>query len=294
MSSDAKTGPRQRPSLAVVIGSGGIKTFGGVALLQFLEAEGIVPDLLIGCSGGAFMAALWATGHKPAQMPDLIPELLKPEFFSKLDYGVLWGIPGLPVKRFGLNHALLRPDHMHATHTRLFGEARLEDLQPKTMLQVTDFQTGEGFVLEEGRLADAVYASGAAYPILPMFHWKERWLMDGAYSSPCPVLEAVKRQIDVILALTFETTFSDIAPGLLPLFQRTQFLCTSTLMRNQMATAIRLHHHELFHLNLSFDRPIEMWDFEAIPEILATGQRVVAAKKPEILAALRGVARGED
>ena len=236
------------------------------------------------------MAGLWATGYAPATMTDLIPELLPPEFFSKLDYGVLWGFPGLPVKRFRLDRALLKPDSMYTAYSRLFGETQLEDLRPKTLIQVTDFQTGEGVVLEAGRLADAIYASGAAYPILPMIQLNNRWLMDGAYTSPCPVLEAVRRQIDVIIAVTFETTFDSLAPGVLPLFQRTQFLCTSNLMRNQMATAINLHHYELFHLNLSFDRPIEMWNFEAIPLILETGRKVVAARKQAMLAAIHGFA----
>lgn len=236
------------------------------------------------------MAGLWASGYKPANMTDLIPELLPPEFFSGIDYGVLWGIPGLPLKRFRLDHALLKPTSMHNAYARLFGDTRLEDLRPKTLVQVTDFYTGEGLVLEAGRLADVIYASGAAYPILPMVQLNNRWLMDGAYTSPCPVLEAVRRQIDVIIAVTFETTFASLAPGMLPLFQRTQFLCTSTLMRNQMTTAINLHHHELFHLNLSFEQPIEMWNFEAIPLILQTGQQVVAAQKHNILAAIQGIA----
>jgi NTE family protein len=290
MRTDKQKPSRQQPTVAVVIGSGGIKTFGAVALLEWLDDAGIVPDLLLGSSGGAFMAGLWATGYEPAKMTDLIPELMPPEFFSQIDYGVLWGIPGLPLKRFGLDHALLKPDSMHKAFARLFGDTRLEDLRPKTLIQVTDFHTGEGFVLEAGRLADAVYASGAAYPILPMLQLDNRWLMDGAYTSPCPVLEAVRRQVDVIIAVTFETTFASLAPGVLPLFQRTQFLCTSTLMRSQMTTAINLHHHELIHLNLSFDQPIEMWNFDAIPLILQTGQQVVAAQKHNILAAIQSFA----
>lgn len=284
MTGAANTGGR--PTIAVVTGSGGIKTFGAVALYEFLREEGLVPDLLVGCSGGALMTGLLAMGYSAAEMFDLIPELIRPELFSKIDYRSLLGIPRLPFGRFDLAHGILKDDNMRAAHRRLFGETRLEDLRPVTVMQATDFHTGEGVALERGLLADAVSASGAFFPALPMIELEGRWLTDGAYSSPCPVLEAVRRNIDIIIAVSVETRFDAEPKNWVDMFNLSQYLCSNTMIRNQMATAIHLHHYEIIQINLRFDRPVEFHQFDAIPLVIETGRKAVAARRDAILSAI--------
>ena len=46
----------------------------------------------------------------------------------------------------------------------LVGDRRIEDLPIKTVVQVTDMETGLGMVLTEGSLAQAMYASSALTP----------------------------------------------------------------------------------------------------------------------------------
>jgi NTE family protein len=278
--------PERKPTVAVVTGSGGIKTFAAVALFEFLKEANIRPDLLVGCSGGAIMTGLLACGYSPAAMLDLIPELMKPELVSNIDYRALLGIPGLPFGRFDLGRGILKPDGMRAAFRQVFGERRLEDLRPSTLLQVTDFQTGEGRVLDRGLLADAVYASGALYPVLPLSRIDGRWYVDGAFSSPCPVLEAVKRHMDVIIAVTIETKLQNEPTNFTDLFNYAASLVASVLMKNQMTTAINLHHYEIVQINVRFTRPVEFWHLDAIPLVLETGRNAVAAKKAEILSAI--------
>jgi NTE family protein len=277
----------KQPTVAVVIGSGGIKTFAAMALYEFLDEADIKPDLLVGCSGGAIMAALRATGYSPAQMYDLIPKLLKRELFSQIDYRALLGIPRLPFGKFDFSCGIIKPERLRATHRRLFGDRRLEELSTPTLLQVTDFHTGESFALDRGPLADAVYASGASYPALPPLQIDGRWLVDGGFSSPVPLLEAVKRNIDVIIALSIETRMDTEPKSYLDMFNYGRSLCANHLIRNQMATAINLHHYEIVQVNVRFNRPVEFWEVEAVPFVLETGRKAVEAKKEEILSAIR-------
>ena len=284
---DAKTGRSvSPPTIAVVVGAGGIKTFAALALFEFLDEAGIVPDLLIGCSGGGIMSALRATGHSPARMQELIPELLNRELFSSLDFRALLGLACSSFLPFDKSRGFLRPERLRALFRRLWGETRLEELQPKTLLQVTDFHSGQGHILERGLLADAVYASAASYPALPPICLEDRWLVDGGFTSPCPILEAVKRHVDVIIALTIETKFSEAPDSFPQLFTYGQSLCANHMMRNQMATAINLHHYEIIQINVRFDRNIEFWEFAEIPYILETGRNAVAAKKEAVLSAI--------
>lgn len=276
----------KQPTIAVITGSGGIKTFAAMALFEFLDEANIKPDLLIGCSGGAIMAALRATGYTPAQMYDLIPKLLKRELFSKIDYRVLLGIPRLPFGKFDFSCGIIKPERLRAIYRQLFGDTRLEELMTPTLLQVTDFHTGESFSLERGLLADAVYASGASYPALPPLQIDERWLVDGGFSSPVPMLEAIKRNIDVIIALSIETRLDAEPKSFSDMFNYGQSLCANQLIKNQMATAISLHHYETVQVNVRFNRSVEFWDIEAVPFVLETGRKAVEAKKEEILSAI--------
>jgi NTE family protein len=277
----------KRPTVAVVVGSGGIKTFAAIAMYELLDELGVVPDLLIGCSGGAIMTAMRATGRSPAEMYKLIPELLSRDLFSKIDYRVLLGIPKLPFGRYDFSCGIIKPDGIQAIHRRLFGDKRLEELNPPTLLQVTDYHTGQGFVLERGSLADAVYASGASYPALPPTQIDGRWLVDGGFSSPCPVLEAVKRGIDIIIAVSIETKLDVEPKSYMDMFNYGQSLCANNLIRNQMATAINLHHYEIIQANMRFGSPIEFWDIDKVPFILEVGKKVARAKKDEILSAIQ-------
>ncbi len=258
-----------------------------MALYEFLLEEGIEPDLLVGCSGGALLTGLLAIDYTPAQMVGLIPEMIRPELFSNIDYRSLLGIPGLPFGRFDLAHGLLRNEVMHETYRRIFGETRLEELRIPTVIQATDFQTGEGVAIDRGLLADAILASAAFFPALPMVAREGRWLADGAYSAPCPVLEAVRRNLDLIIAISIETRYDAPPQGFLGLLDLTQYFCSNTLIRNQMTTAVRLHHYEIVQINLRFERPIDYNDFDALPLVFETGRRAVAARKDAIRAAIR-------
>lgn len=82
-----------------------------------------------------------------------------------------------------------------------FGDHRIEDLTGKLILQTTDFETGQGVVLTEGRLADAVYASMAILPFLPPLQMNGRCLFDGCFSSPLPIMPAVAFPADIHIVL---------------------------------------------------------------------------------------------
>lgn len=277
---------QRKPTIAVVLGSGGVKAFSALALFEFLDEAGIEVNWLIGCSGGAVMAALRAIGVSTQRMQEMVPEFLNQEVFSQRDYRALLSLIGGPVGRFDLSRGLLKPDGMRARTQKVWGATRLEDLPTKTLLQVTDFHTAQGQVLERGLVADAVYASCALYPALPPLCIEGRWFVDGGFTAPCPVLEAVRRQADVIIVLSVETRFSQAPESFTQMLTYGQSQCANHLTRNQMATAINLHHYEIIQINVRFDRNIEFWNFAEIPFVFDTGRQSVAAKKEAILSAI--------
>jgi predicted acylesterase/phospholipase RssA len=155
------------------------------------------------------------------------------------------------------------------------------------LIQTTDLLTGEGVVLSRGSVADASYASGAFFPVLPPLYIDGRWLVQRAV----PVLEAVKRNLDAIIALDFKERVTDEPQGFLNCFHRYADTAMETLKRSQMLLAIELHHYEIIVIEVQFDHTINLRDVEELPAILAAGEAAVARHQDEILAALHNFAQ---
>ena len=50
-------------NFALVLGSGGVRSIAALGMVEVLAREGLMPDLLVGCSAGAMFGALVAAGH---------------------------------------------------------------------------------------------------------------------------------------------------------------------------------------------------------------------------------------
>jgi NTE family protein len=284
---DRDTTVERRPKVGVVIGGGGLKCLAAVALFEFLNDAQIDIDLLVGCSGGSIMAALRGAGYNPAQMRDFVTQLLNKKLFRNIDYRSIAGIAKLPLGRFDKSSGILKKEPFKRIYRRIFKDLRLEELQPETILQATDYQTGEGVVLSTGLVADAVYASGALFPILPPICIEGRWFVDGGYSSNVPVMEAVKRNMDVIIAVVLQEKLAQDPQGFFECFFTIQKTSARALVRSQLSLSIDLHHHEIVVVNVPFDKYIQVWDVNEVTAILDAGQKAVAQQKEEILSVIR-------
>ena len=276
----------RRPKVGVVLGGGGLKCFAAIALFELLDEIEIEIDLLVGCSGGGLAAAARGAGFTPAEMRTLIDEFADREIFSSVDYRTLLGLAHLPFGRFDKGAGVLKADRLRQAYQQVFKNLKLEDLHPTTLLQTTDILTGEGVVLSQGPVADALCATTALFPLLPPTCIKGRWLIDGAYSSLVPVMEAVNHHMDVIIVFSVSTQSAANPGGFFEYFSNLINRTQIAHVRQEMALAIDLHHHEIVIVNVPFYQDIQMWDVDKVPVILETGQKVVGQKKEEILAAI--------
>src|SRR5512134_413775 len=51
-----------QPRMALVLGSGGVRSIAALGIAEVLDAEGIRPDLIVGCSSGELFGATLALG----------------------------------------------------------------------------------------------------------------------------------------------------------------------------------------------------------------------------------------
>ncbi|MBT4690816.1 MAG: patatin [Rhodospirillaceae bacterium] len=284
---DVQPDKKQAPKIGVVIGYGGIKCNASIPLFEFLDEAGIEVDLLFLCSGGATTGALWATGTTGRGLREAAKAFWVRKLFSNINYRTLLSIAGLPFGRFDQSRGLLHPDTIRASYNSAYGDHRIEDITPRLMIQATDALNGEPVTLTRGLLREAVYASAAMFPVLPAVEIDGRWLIDGAYSSPLPVLEAVKEGMDIIISMSFEERSSQDMKGFVGSYMRAAGYTHKWLQRVQTALSLDLHHNEIIMINVVFNKSIGLRSVHLLPEIIEAGEQAVAREKEYILAAIK-------
>jgi NTE family protein len=280
------TNKNNRPKVGVVLASGNIKAFASIPVFEMLEREKIDLDLVIGCSGGGILAAAVGSGMSTQEMREKTNRFVQKRLFKQKDIRSLLGMYNLPFGRFDKTSGILKPDRIKQLYSEVFKDKRLEDLNPKTLLQVTDIETGQGLIMDKGLLAEVVYASGAIFPILPPANINGRWYADGYYTSSLPIIEAVKRQMDVVIAVIFEDPIHPSPRRFFSVFNNIYKIQSGVQIRNQIAMSIDLHDHEIILIKVPFNRTIKMWEVDAIPKIIQSGEKAVEQKKDEILSAI--------
>lgn len=282
-----------KPRIALVIGAVGIRGLAAIPLFEFLDEAGIEVDLLIGTGGGGLTAAMRGAGFSTARMREVAAELQRENPYTAIDYRTLLGFAHPKLARPGIDFALKRTDRVLAVYRRLFGDRRLEDFRPATMLQTSECIYGNSVLLDKGLAADAVYAAGALPPEFPPIQIDGQWLLDGSFISPVPILEAIKRQADIILALFYEEAPKPNPADLLEANFNILAAYISRLSRDQMMLSIELHHHEIQLLPLKLDPYVGPWENGAIPRVLDAGREIVARNADEILTLVQNYANTE-
>jgi NTE family protein len=274
----------KEPKVALVVGGGGIKPYSVIPLLAFLDQHNISLNLIVGCSGGSIMSTLWASGFSTEEIINEIVPRLNAKLF-RLNIGAIAAIAGLPFSKMDRANAFIKPDPIRSFFREIYGNKKLEDLNLKTVLQVTDFQTGVGFGLETGDIADSVYASSAIYPLLPAIKIGNRWLFDGGFSAPVPLLEAVKHKPDIIIVVDFMEKLNPDPHGYFETSMHIGKINAKTIAASQTCLTINLLEGEIIYVRMIFDEYISFWEIEKIPAILAAGENALAKVKDEILLA---------
>lgn len=275
----------KEPKVALVLGGGGLKPYSVIPLLKFLESNNIKLHLMVGCSGGAIMTALLASGYSPDEIVNSIVGRLNKNLF-KTDFRALASMARLPLSRMNKENAFIKSGPIRKLFRELYGNRRIEDLRLKTILQATDFATGESVGLERGDLADSVYASSAIFPLLPAVKLGEQWLFDGGFSAPVPVLQAVKHNPDIIIVVDFQEKISSNPQGYYEAAIHTGKIYTKTITAAQNCLSIDLHGGEVINANIVFDRYISIWEIDKMPAILKAGEKALEKVKGEIMLAL--------
>lgn len=286
--SGPKPNPVHRPRFALVLGSGGVRSIAALGMAEVLAREGLMPDLVVGCSAGAMFGALIAAGHDAGEAIRIATTLWSPEVTRKRRWmavpQMLWPRLG----RFDADFSLRDDGPVMRRLEQAFGDVRIEHLRTALRVTTTDASTGERVVLGEGLLVTALRASIALPFMFAPVHIGGRRLIDGFVADPLPVSAAFDAQ--VVVALGFESPMPYRIDGPSRMLAQVTSALTNNLMQARLAEA-RGGGARLLSIVPTLERRVGLFDTEAMPYLVDAGRRAAEAALPAILALLHRAPR---
>lgn len=285
-----RTSPRPAapPRLALVLGSGGVRSIAAIGIADVLAREGIRPDLVVGCSSGALFGAQIAIGMSSDEALRAATALWSAELTRKRRWRAYAQLVAPRLAGFGADFALRDGRLIAQRIERAFGDLLLEDLPTPLRVATTEAATGEPAVLERGRLVDALRASMALPFIFPSVVVEGRRLVDGAVSDPLPVDAAGDAQM--VIALGFHGAMPRRIDRPSRLMAQVSTAMTNNLMQARLDAA-RAEGQCVLSMELVLDRRVGLWETEAMPYLLQAGRRAAEARLPHIVALLDAASR---
>ncbi|MCO8144941.1 patatin-like phospholipase family protein [Rhodovulum tesquicola] len=176
-----------RGRIGVALGSGGARGWCHIGVLRGLDALGLSPDVVAGCSMGALVGAAYAAGRLDA-LEEWTRSMTRARLVGLLDVSLVSGglVEGRQIARVLKDLGL--PE-------------RIEDLDRPFAAIATDMETGREIWLTKGDLGAAVRASAALPGVISPCHHEGRWLLDGGLTNPVPVSAARALGADIIIAV---------------------------------------------------------------------------------------------
>ena len=269
-----------RPKVSVILGSKGVEAFASLPLLNVLDKSGIHVDLVIGCSGGGVMAALWSAGYNLKQIQHFFSHFCAEDNFALPDAEELIRLAN---DKYNPRGGVYDTNAQFKAYEKIFKDIRIEDLSPRTIFHATDIRTGEGVTIDKGPVAPAIQACGSLYPIMAPVEIQGRLLADGSYTMPLPLVESVQRNMDLTLVSFAQPVLDPEPNSLLSSFLNINRICTKALRRAQFFNCLELHNYEICIAPVPLSEPFFPWDVQHIPKIVSAGKRAAVDIMPQFM-----------
>ncbi|MDO9219077.1 MAG: patatin-like phospholipase family protein [Lacisediminimonas sp.] len=185
----ATTATAKPVKIGLALGGGAARGFAHVGVIKALEAQGIVPDLIVGTSAGSVVGALYAAGNTGFALNKLALEM---DEAAISDWAVPW---------FSRSTGLIKGDAIQNYINRAVNNLPLEKMKIRFAVAATDLATGAPILFERGNTGIAVRASSAVPGIFQPVRIGERLYVDGGLVSPVPVRFAREMGADFVIAV---------------------------------------------------------------------------------------------
>jgi len=255
--------PKPPLKIALALGGGAARGFAHIGVIKALEAQGIVPDIVVGTSAGSVVAALYASGMSGFELQNLALQMEE-------DMLVDWTLP---------NRGVFKGEALQDFINQKVKNQTLQTLPKPLGVVATDLQSGELVLFRRGNTGMAVRASSAVPGMFQPVEIGGRDYVDGGLTSPVPAQSARSMGADFVIAVDISNVNRrEKLTGTLDVLLQTFSIMGHAISR-----------HELEDADLVI-RPktaaVSSTDFEGRHLAILEGEKAAAAVMPELKAKL--------
>ncbi len=177
--------PKPPIKIALALGGGAARGFAHIGVIKALEAQGIVPDIVVGTSAGSVVGALYASGMRGFDLQKLALGM-EEDMFSD------WTMP---------NRGVLKGEALQEFINQKVKNQPIQKLPKPLGVVATDLQSGEKVLFRMGDTGTAVRASSAVPGVFQPVAINGRDFVDGGLTSPVPAQSARAMGADFVIAV---------------------------------------------------------------------------------------------
>lgn len=271
-----KSAPPPTPApikIGLALGGGAARGFAHIGVIKALEAQGIVPDIVVGTSAGAVVGALYSSGLSGFELQKVAMEM---------DEGQIgdWSLP---------DRGVFKGEALQNFVNRAVANRPLEKLSRSFAVMSTDLKSGESALFRTGNTGMAVRASSAVPGVFQPVSINGREYVDGGLVSPIPARAARSLGANFVIAVDISVKPRDArTSSTLDVLLQTFAIMGQSISRHETTEA------DIVIRPATADLPAT--DFAGRHRAVLEGEKAAAALMPEIkerLARLRGKAAAE-
>jgi NTE family protein len=185
--------PSRKLRIALALGGGAARGFAHIGVIKALEAQGIVPDIVVGTSAGSVVGALYAYGYNGFQLQKIALEMDEATISD-------WAMPF-----FGKSTGVLKGEALQSYVNKAVHNTPLEKLKIPFGCVATDLKNGEPILFRRGNTGLAVRASSSVPSVFQPVTIGNRTYVDGGLVAPVPVKFAKEMGADFIIAVNISS-----------------------------------------------------------------------------------------
>jgi len=214
--------PKPPIRIALVLGGGAARGFAHIGVIKALEAQGIVPDIVVGTSAGSVVGALYASGMRGFDLQKLVLGM-EEDMLSD------WTLP---------NRGVLKGEALQDFINQKVRNQPIQKLPKPLGVVATDLQSGEKVLFRMGDTGSAVRASSAVPGVFQPVAISGRDYVDGGLTSPVPAQSARAMGADFVIAVDISNVNRrDRLVGTLDVLLQTFAIMGHTISRHELKDA---------------------------------------------------------
>jgi NTE family protein len=258
----------RKVKIGLALGGGAARGFAHIGVIKALEAQGIVPDIVVGTSAGSVVGSMYAYGYNGFTLQKMALEMDEASISD-------WALPF-----FSKSPGVLKGEALQAYVNKTVHGLPIEKLKIPFGAVATDLKTGQPILFRRGNTGMAVRASSAVPSVFQPVSIGGKTYVDGGLVAPVPVRFAKEMGAEFIIAVNISSATEAQATA----------SSLDVLMQTFTIMGQRLNQHELKDADVVITPGLGTMgsaDFNGRNLAVLAGEQAAASVMPQLKARLK-------